>query len=209
MHSFVLIHSPLVGPLTWSLVAAELRRRAIEVVTPTLRQWEDSAEPYWQQHARAVASALRVVAPDRAPVLAGHSGAGPLLPAIRREAGRSPPTYSSTRGCRKTARLASAPALSGSPCGTSMRRGSASRTGRTRTCARCCRIRFSAGACSSNCARNRSRFGRSRSQSSPSGQMRPAPTCVFCRTRRTTPPRRRRSSTAGPTQRPLAGTSIC
>ncbi len=30
---FVLIHSPLVGPLTWSLVAEDLRRRGIGVST--------------------------------------------------------------------------------------------------------------------------------------------------------------------------------
>jgi hypothetical protein len=87
MYTFVLVHSPLVGPLTWSLVAAELRGRGMEVVTPELRQEERAAEPHWRQHARSVAQALQAVPSERVIVLAGHSAAGPLLPAIRHEAG--------------------------------------------------------------------------------------------------------------------------
>ena len=43
---YVLIHSPLVGPLTWKLVAEEMRRRDIEVIVPTLVDAPDSEEPY-------------------------------------------------------------------------------------------------------------------------------------------------------------------
>ncbi len=35
---FVLLHSPLVGPLTWGPVADELRRRGIEAIVPALRE---------------------------------------------------------------------------------------------------------------------------------------------------------------------------
>jgi hypothetical protein len=79
---FVLIHSPLVGPTTWEPVAVALRERGQEVVVPALWDNDTPEPPYWQQHAEAVARALGVVPAERPVVLAGHSGAGPLLPAI-------------------------------------------------------------------------------------------------------------------------------
>jgi hypothetical protein len=91
--TLVLVHSPLVGPLTWSLVAGELRRRGFEAITPELPRGEDAGEPYWQQQARSVAAAIRAVPSDRAIILTGHSGAGPLQPAIRHAAGRSVAAY--------------------------------------------------------------------------------------------------------------------
>lgn len=83
----VLIHSPLVGPLTWSLVAEDLRRRGIDALVPTLHD-DDTGLPYWQQFATVVAQTLDAVPVDRALTLIGHSGAGPLLPAIGRRARR-------------------------------------------------------------------------------------------------------------------------
>ncbi len=83
MAVFVLVHSPLVGPLTWRLVADELRHRGFEVVVPSLGDFEESGTPYWQQHAASIAQALQSVSTDRPLILVGHSGAGPLLPAIR------------------------------------------------------------------------------------------------------------------------------
>jgi hypothetical protein len=80
---FVLIHSPLVGPFTWSLVAEELRARGQEVFVPTLSDAEGSAAPSWQQYAASVAHALTAVPLERPLHLIGHSGAGPLLPALR------------------------------------------------------------------------------------------------------------------------------
>jgi len=82
--TFVLIHSPLVGPITWSLVADALRERAIEGVTPTLHDADGTGAPYWEQHAEAVARAVAHVPTDRPLVMVGHSGVGPLLPVIRR-----------------------------------------------------------------------------------------------------------------------------
>ena len=79
---FVLIHSPLVGPLTWEPVAEELRRRGVAVVVPSLR---DAAPgpPYWAGHVAAVVAAIQA-ASDAATelVLVSHSGAGVLLPAV-------------------------------------------------------------------------------------------------------------------------------
>jgi hypothetical protein len=80
---FVLIHSPLVGPFTWGLVAGELRQDGVDVVLPSLTDDEHSRAPFWQQHAASVARALTHIPVNRALILVGHSGAGPILPAIR------------------------------------------------------------------------------------------------------------------------------
>ena len=80
---YVLIHSPLVGPLTWSLVAEELRQRNIDVIVPTLVDASDSEEPFWKQHVESVSQALANIPKDTFVTLVAHSGAGPLLPAIR------------------------------------------------------------------------------------------------------------------------------
>ena len=80
---FVLIHSPLVGPLTWKLVAEEMRQRGINVVIPALEDSPDSEEPFWKQHAESVAQALAQIPQDTSVILVAHSGAGPLLPSIR------------------------------------------------------------------------------------------------------------------------------
>lgn len=80
---FVLIHSPLVGPLTWSLVADEIRQRGLDALVPELEDSPDSREPFWKQHARSVSRALSYIPQDIPLTLVAHSGAGPLLPAIR------------------------------------------------------------------------------------------------------------------------------
>ena len=90
---FVLLHSPLVGPLTWSLVATELQRNGIAVVVPELRTPEASAMSYWQQHARAIAQACERCPPDQPLILVGHSGAGMLLPVARQALGRPVAAY--------------------------------------------------------------------------------------------------------------------
>ncbi len=83
MGVFVLIHSPLVGPLTWALVADELRRRGWDALVSEVRSLEEVGPPYWQRHAEAVARALEPIPLDRPLILVGHSGASVLLPAIR------------------------------------------------------------------------------------------------------------------------------
>ena len=80
---YVLIHSPLVGPLTWKLVADQMRQGDINVITPTLVDTPDSEKPYWKQHAESVSQALAHIPKDTSVTLVAHSGAGPLLPAIR------------------------------------------------------------------------------------------------------------------------------
>jgi pimeloyl-ACP methyl ester carboxylesterase len=77
---FVLIHSPLVGPTTWSPVARELEGRGREAVIPSLFGVADAAAPQWRHVPEAVHAATAGIASPV--VLVGHSGGGLLLPAI-------------------------------------------------------------------------------------------------------------------------------
>jgi len=81
---YILIHSPLAGPLTWSHVSVEMRARGLEVLLPTLEDSPASNDPFWKQHANSVARALSPASHDTPVTLVAHSGAGPLLPAIRK-----------------------------------------------------------------------------------------------------------------------------
>lgn len=80
---FVLVHSPLVGPATWTSTAQSLQDLGAHSVVLTLEDVEGSHVPYWQQHAEAARRQLEAMPLDRPLVLVGHSGAGPRLPAIR------------------------------------------------------------------------------------------------------------------------------
>ena len=80
---YILIHSPLVGGLTWTLVANQLRQRGFDVLVPILEDSIDSEEPFWKQHAGSVSAALAQIPKTSSVTLIAHSGAGPLLPAIR------------------------------------------------------------------------------------------------------------------------------
>jgi hypothetical protein len=80
---YLLIHSPLVGSLTWSRVAEEMRLRGLDVAIPSLNDSSPSQEPFWKQHARSVSEALVELPRNTFVTLVAHSGAGPLLPAIR------------------------------------------------------------------------------------------------------------------------------
>jgi pimeloyl-ACP methyl ester carboxylesterase len=80
---FVLVHSPLVGPFTWALVARELTEMGLTAIAPALPDSRQLTPPYWKQHAAAVAQALEGMPSDEPVVLVGHSGGGMLLPAVR------------------------------------------------------------------------------------------------------------------------------
>jgi hypothetical protein len=88
-----LVHSPLAGPLTWRLVAEELARRGITAVVPRLANTANRDSGYWQAHVATVAETLAPVPLKGRLILAGHSGAGPLLPAIRQALGRDVAGY--------------------------------------------------------------------------------------------------------------------
>jgi hypothetical protein len=77
---FVLVHSPLLGPSAWGWVARELELRGRSAVVPSLLGVAAESYPSW----RGVWEAVDAASAQRAGtvVLVGHSGAGPLLPAI-------------------------------------------------------------------------------------------------------------------------------
>jgi hypothetical protein len=81
-YTFVLIHSPLVGPFTWSPVAEHFVRRGIDAMVPVLSDEGDASAHYWQRHARSVARFIEQHPQDQPLILTAHSGSGPLLPAI-------------------------------------------------------------------------------------------------------------------------------
>ncbi len=80
--TFVLVHSPLVGPATWEPVAHELTARGFGACVPDLGGVGES-RPHWKRHAELAAAAMRGLPARERAVLVGHSGAGALLPAIR------------------------------------------------------------------------------------------------------------------------------
>jgi len=75
--SFILTHSPLVGPATWQWVAEELTDRGHQVLTPAVPP--EVASAGWSAFADAVGEQAGGCAHA---TLVGHSGAGPLLPQI-------------------------------------------------------------------------------------------------------------------------------
>ena len=91
--TYVLIHSPLVGPLTWQLVHLEMEKRGIDAIAPTLTNHPNSTRLYWQQHAESLARSLTQIPQTQSLVLVGHSGAGPILPIIRQSVAHSIGAY--------------------------------------------------------------------------------------------------------------------
>ncbi len=84
----LLIHSPLVGPFTWSLVAQQLQADGYDVLLPSLSDSGETPPSYWQQYAKCVQQSLASIPSERPLVLVGHSGAGPLLPVLAQAIGR-------------------------------------------------------------------------------------------------------------------------
>jgi len=77
---FVLVHSPLVGPSTWSPVAHELERRGRQAVVPSLHEPVGAPPSHWRHYVEAARDAVRTLSEPI--VLVGHSGGGLLLPVI-------------------------------------------------------------------------------------------------------------------------------
>jgi hypothetical protein len=77
--TFLLVHSPFAPNSTWLPVAACLRAAGHEAATPSLTGLAEEPPPYWPR----LVERVRGATPGNGPVvLVGHSGAGPLLPAI-------------------------------------------------------------------------------------------------------------------------------
>jgi pimeloyl-ACP methyl ester carboxylesterase len=76
--SLVLVYSPLVGPATWDALAPALVEWDYPVVVPDMTSAVTQGAPYWPRQVDIVSRAVEV----GPVVLIGHSGAGPLLPAM-------------------------------------------------------------------------------------------------------------------------------
>jgi hypothetical protein len=88
--SFVLVHSPLTGPLAWGGLPDVLRERGHTVVVVDVH--DDDAAPYASRFVARAALQIREQAGSAPAVLVGHSGAGYLLPLLSsaRRAARAP-----------------------------------------------------------------------------------------------------------------------
>lgn len=84
---FVLLHSPLLGPLTWRPVAAELERRGHEVETPAWPRLGQIADGFYEALATGLAAQLGGEGPR---LLVAHSGAGALAPTLGRKLSEPP-----------------------------------------------------------------------------------------------------------------------
>jgi hypothetical protein len=75
----VLLHSPLLGPLCWRAVAAELRARGLAAEAPA---WPRLSTLGDDGYAALAGSLTATVRPARDTILVAHSGAGPLVPSV-------------------------------------------------------------------------------------------------------------------------------
>jgi len=82
---FVLLHSPLLGPMTWQAVAGELSRRGHRADAPAWPRLSEIIEGFYGALANGLTTAIEASA-DRL-VLVAHSGAGALLPALAERLG--------------------------------------------------------------------------------------------------------------------------
>jgi hypothetical protein len=80
--AFVLLHSLLLGPLTWAPVADRLTARGERVVVPSLVDVTDGDPPYWPAVADRVVAALAAFPPVQPIVLVAHSNAGLMVPVV-------------------------------------------------------------------------------------------------------------------------------
>src|SRR5918992_80352 len=80
--NFVLIHSPVVGALTWKPTAESLNKEGHIGRVPTL-EIASAQPPYWPSLAGRIAEAARDLPPKEPLVLVAHSAAGLLVPAVR------------------------------------------------------------------------------------------------------------------------------
>lgn len=77
----VLLHSPLLGPVTWREVAEHLGARGQIAQTPAWPRFSTITEDYYGSLVSALAGTIDATG-DRSVVLVAHSGAGALVPAL-------------------------------------------------------------------------------------------------------------------------------
>jgi Alpha/beta hydrolase family len=77
--TLLFVHSPLVGPSTWTATADVLRSNGFHCVVPDLTTIASTGPPFYLKLA---AAAARSASGDSSVFLIGHSAAGALLPSI-------------------------------------------------------------------------------------------------------------------------------
>ncbi len=80
--SFVLVHSPSVGPQTWRPVASRLAELGWEAAVPSLLHVADQGPPFWPRVVDAVVAGLGTAEQGQGVVLVAHSNAGLFIPVI-------------------------------------------------------------------------------------------------------------------------------
>ncbi|OYW90685.1 MAG: hypothetical protein B7Z13_14310 [Caulobacterales bacterium 32-67-6] len=78
---FVLLHSPLLGPLTWQAAAADLRGRGARAEAPAWRHLTQIEGGFYHALANDMAQLVDGAGDDPV-ILVAHSGAGALVPAL-------------------------------------------------------------------------------------------------------------------------------
>lgn len=73
----LLLHSPLVGPATWSALAPALQASGHDVAVPDLRPALREGAPYYANLAALIGAVV-----DRDSIVVAHSGAGALVPML-------------------------------------------------------------------------------------------------------------------------------
>ncbi|MEU9588932.1 alpha/beta hydrolase [Streptomyces sp. NPDC048193] len=81
--TFVLVHSPSVGPATWQSVAEHLTAAGHQVRVPSLLHIGAGGPPFWPRVVDAVREDVRQVPAGSPLTLVVHSNAGLFLPVIR------------------------------------------------------------------------------------------------------------------------------
>jgi hypothetical protein len=80
--SFVLVHSPSVGPRTWEPVARRLTELGWHAVVPSLLRVGEGGPPFWPRVVDAVRAGLDTSGQNHGVVLVAHSNAGLFIPVI-------------------------------------------------------------------------------------------------------------------------------
>jgi pimeloyl-ACP methyl ester carboxylesterase len=80
--SFVLVHSPSVGPRTWEPVARRLTELGWEAAVPSLLGVGQQGPPFWSRVVDAVRAGLDTSGQKQGVVLVAHSNIGLFIPVI-------------------------------------------------------------------------------------------------------------------------------
>jgi hypothetical protein len=79
----VLLHSPLLSGSCWGRTSELLRDHGIDTLVVDVQ--DDEVPPFATRYIKAAADSIKAGYHDRPVILVGHSGAGPLLPAVGAE----------------------------------------------------------------------------------------------------------------------------